>query len=407
MDSIIAFLMNWGYMGMALSAFLAASILPFSSEAVMVGLLAAGLDMWALVAWGTVGNVLGSLFNYGIGRLGKMEWIEKYLHTKPEDLDRARRFMGGRGAWMGLFSCIPVIGDVITIVLGLMRANLTIFIVSVTISKLARYVVLMVTAGTLFSCSSAKNDNANKITVSIEPLRYLTEQIVGDRFEVVTMVPNGSSPETYEPTARQMADLSESILYIKVGELGFERTWMPRLTSNAPHITVVNSSEGITSHIGDDPHSWMSARNAIIMAHNIYEAVKRIDVKDSVFFRQRLDSLCSVIHATDKYIRQTTAQAQCKSFIIYHPALTYFASDYGLEQLALEEHGREPSAAELEQIISTARAKGVKTMFVQREFANRNVDIITNTIGARKVEINPLGYDWNKEMRRIAAEIRN
>lgn len=407
MDSIIAFLMNWGYMGMALSAFLAASILPFSSEAVMVGLLAAGLDMWALVAWGTVGNVLGSLFNYGIGRLGKMEWIEKYLHTKPEDLDRARRFMGGRGAWMGLFSCIPVIGDVITIVLGLMRANLTIFIVSVTISKLARYVVLMVTAGTLFSCSSAKNDNANKITVSIEPLRYLTEQIVGDRFEVVTMVPKGSSPETYEPTARQMADLSESILYIKVGELGFERTWMPRLTSNAPHITVVNSSEGITSHIGDDPHSWMSARNAIIMAHNIYEAVKRIDVKDSVFFRQRLDSLCNVIHATEKYIRQTTAQAHCKSFIIYHPALTYFASDYGLEQLALEEHGREPSAAELEQIISTARAKGVKTMFIQREFANRNVDIITNTIGARKVEINPLGYDWNKEMRRIAAEMTN
>ena len=407
MDSIIAFLMNWGYMGMALSAFLAASILPFSSEAVMVGLLAAGLDMWALVAWGTVGNVLGSLFNYGIGRLGKMEWIEKYLHTKPEDLDRARRFMGGRGAWMGLFSCIPIIGDVITIVLGLMRANLTIFIVSVTISKLARYVVLMVTAGTLFSCSSAKNDNANKITVSIEPLRYLTEQIVGDRFEVVTMVPKGSSPETYEPTARQMADLSESILYIKVGELGFERTWMPRLTSNAPHITVVNSSEGITSHIGDDPHSWMSARNAIIMAHNIYEAVKRIDVKDSVFFRQRLDSLCNVIHATDKYIRQTTAQAHCKSFIIYHPALTYFASDYGLEQLALEEHGREPSAAELEQIISTARAKGVKTMFIQREFANRNVDIITNTIGARKVEINPLGYDWNKEMRRIAAEMTN
>ena len=407
MDSIIAFLMNWGYMGMALSAFLAASILPFSSEAVMVGLLAAGLDMWALVAWGTVGNVLGSLFNYGIGRLGKMEWIEKYLHTKPEDLDRARRFMGGRGAWMGLFSCIPVIGDVITIVLGLMRANLTIFIVSVTISKLARYVVLMVTAGTLFSCSSAKNDNANKITVSIEPLRYLTEQIVGDRFEVVTMVPKGSSPETYEPTARQMADLSESILYIKVGELGFERTWMPRLTSNAPHITVVNSSEGITSHIGDDPHSWMSARNAIIMAHNIYKAVKRIDVKDSVFFRQRLDSLCNVIHATDKYIRQTTAQAHCKSFIIYHPALTYFASDYGLEQLALEEHGREPSASELEQIISTARAKGVKTMFVQREFANRNVDIITNAIGARKVEINPLGYDWNKEMRQIAAEMTN
>ena len=104
MDSIIAFLIDYGYMGMAISAFLAASILPFSSEAVMVGLLAAGLDMWALVAWGTVGNVLGSMFNYSIGRMGKMEWIEKYLHTKPEDLERAKRFMRGRGAWMGLFS---------------------------------------------------------------------------------------------------------------------------------------------------------------------------------------------------------------------------------------------------------------------------------------------------------------
>ena len=408
MDSIISFLMNWGYMGMAISAFLAASILPFSSEAVMVGLLAAGLDMWALVAWGTVGNVLGSLFNYGIGRLGKMEWIEKYLHTKPEDLDRARRFMGGRGAWMGLFSCIPVIGDVITIVLGLMRANLTIFIVSVTISKLARYIVLMVTAGALFSCSSPKSsDDTRVITVSIEPLRYLTEQIVGDRFEVVTMVPKGSSPETYEPTARQMTDLSESILYIKVGNLGFERTWMPRLTANAPHITVVNSSEGIDSNIDDDPHSWMSARNAIVMAHNIYDAVKRIDVRDSMYFRHRLDSVCGVIHATDQYIKQMAAQAHCKAFVIYHPALTYFASDYGLQQIAVEEHGREPSAADLQRIISTAKAKGVKLMFIQREFANRNVDVIANAIGARKVEINPLGYDWEKEMKRIASEMRN
>lgn len=408
MDNIIAFLMNWGYMGMAVSAFLAASILPFSSEAVMVGLLAAGLDMWALVAWGTVGNVLGSLFNYGIGRLGKMEWIEKYLHTKPEDLDRARRFMGGRGAWMGLFSCIPVIGDVITIVLGLMRANLTIFIVSVTISKLVRYVLLMVTAGTLFSCSSPKSSSdARIITVSIEPLRYFTQQIVGDSYEVVTMVPKGSSPETYEPTARQMTKLSESILYIKVGNLGFERTWMPRLEANAPHTTIVDASQGIGNNEDDDPHTWMSTNNALVIARNIYHAVKHINAKDSTVYKRRLDSLCNVIKATDEYAMSLTSQAHCKAFVIYHPALTYFASDYGLEQIAVEEHGREPTAADLQRIISTASSKGVKTMFIQKEFANRNVDVITNALGARKVEINPLGYDWNKEMKRIADAMLN
>ena len=137
------FLLSYGYMGMLVAAFLAASILPFSSEAVMVGLQAAGLDPIFLIVYGTIGNVLGSMFNYTIGRLGKMEWIEKYLHVKKEDLDKAHRFMAGRGAWMGLLSVIPVVGDVITVALGLMRANVVIVGISVTISKLLRYVLLV------------------------------------------------------------------------------------------------------------------------------------------------------------------------------------------------------------------------------------------------------------------------
>ena len=143
MATIMEYLLSYGYMGMLVAAFLAASILPFSSEAVMVGLQAAGLDPIFLIVYGTIGNVLGSMFNYTIGRLGKMEWIEKYLHVKKEDLDKAHRFMAGRGAWMGLLSVIPVVGDVITVALGLMRANVVIVVISVTISKLLRYVLLV------------------------------------------------------------------------------------------------------------------------------------------------------------------------------------------------------------------------------------------------------------------------
>ena len=143
MEAIMTFLVSYGYMGMLIAAFLAASILPFSSEAVMVGLQAAGLDPVALIAYGTIGNVLGSMFNYTIGRLGKMEWIEKYLHVKKEDRDKAHKFMAGKGAWMGLLAVIPVIGDVITVALGLMRANVVIVVISVTISKLARYMLLV------------------------------------------------------------------------------------------------------------------------------------------------------------------------------------------------------------------------------------------------------------------------
>lgn len=143
MDIIIDFLTGYGYWGMLLAAFLAGSFFPFSSEAVMVGLAAAGLEPWPLAIYATVGNVMGGLFNYGVGRLGKPEWIERYLHVKPESLAKAERFMAGRGAWMGFFAFLPVLGSAITIVLGLMRANFVISFISISIGKFLRYVLLI------------------------------------------------------------------------------------------------------------------------------------------------------------------------------------------------------------------------------------------------------------------------
>lgn len=135
-------LINYGYWGMLIAAMLAGSILPFSSEAVMLGLMAAGLDPVQLVVYGTIGNTIGAMLNYGLGRMGKMEWIERYMHVMQSDLDKASRFMAGHGAWMGFFSFLPVIGEAIMIVLGLMRANLLLTFVSVVIGKIVRYGLL-------------------------------------------------------------------------------------------------------------------------------------------------------------------------------------------------------------------------------------------------------------------------
>ena len=149
MEWIIEFLTGYGYIGMLLAAFLAGSFFPFSSEAVMVGLIASGLDPWQLMVYGTIGNILGSCFNYGVGRMGKLEWIEKYLHVKQRDLDKAERFMAGRGAWMGFFAFLPVLGSAITILLGLMRANVFISLLSISIGKFLRYLALIYGAGLL------------------------------------------------------------------------------------------------------------------------------------------------------------------------------------------------------------------------------------------------------------------
>ena len=143
MSTLLEFLTNWGYWGMLVSAFLAGSFFPFSSEAVMVSLLAAGLNPTSLIIYGTIGNVLGALFNYGVGRMGRLDWIEKYLHVKKSSLDKAERFMSGHGAWMGIFAFLPILGSAITILLGLMRANIVISTISITIGKALRYILLI------------------------------------------------------------------------------------------------------------------------------------------------------------------------------------------------------------------------------------------------------------------------
>lgn len=143
MDTITHFLIDYGYWGMFLSAFLAGSVLPFSSEAVMLGLLAAGVDPVPLLIYGSIGNVMGGMVNYGLGRLGKLEWLKKYFHLKQSSIDRAYQFMGGHGAWMGFFAFLPILGSAITVVLGLTRANLPLSVFSITLGKVMRYSLLI------------------------------------------------------------------------------------------------------------------------------------------------------------------------------------------------------------------------------------------------------------------------
>ena len=143
MDAITHFLIAYGYWGMFLSAFLAGSVLPFSSEAVMLGLLAAGVDPVPLLIYGSIGNVMGGMVNYGLGRLGKLEWLKKYFHLKQSSIDRAYKFMGGHGAWMGFFAFLPILGSAITVVLGLTRANLPLSVFSITLGKVIRYALLI------------------------------------------------------------------------------------------------------------------------------------------------------------------------------------------------------------------------------------------------------------------------
>lgn len=270
------------------------------------------------------------------------------------------------------------------------------------------YITLLGCILYLTSCTSAHHKQDRVLMVTIEPLRYFTEQVAGEDWKVVTMVPKGSSPETYDPTPAQLVSLSKATAYFSVGHLGFEQQWLSRLQENAPQVKFFDTSRGIEllkghhdheGHADDtDPHVWTTPRNALLMVRNICEALCQLDEGQAEAYRSRLALVEKKIQHTDSIIRQVCQQGVQSHFIIYHPSLSYFAQDYGLVQIAIEKDGKEPSPVYLQQLIKECQAHQVRTVFVQSEFNTQNAQVIAREIGAQVVSIQPLNYEWHDEM---------
>lgn len=143
MDTVITILATHGSIGMFFAAFLAGSFFPFSSEAVMLALLAAGANPSELLLWGTAGNTLGSVFNYGVGSLGREEWIERWTKVPPEKLNKGKRWVRHYGVWAGLLAWLPLIGSVITVAMGFLRVKFIYAMINVAIGKYIRYWLIL------------------------------------------------------------------------------------------------------------------------------------------------------------------------------------------------------------------------------------------------------------------------
>lgn len=140
-DTLIQLLIDWGYAGLFISALLAGSIVPFSSELVMIALVKVGLSPAICVLAATLGNTAGGMTCYYMGRLGKTDWIEKYFKIKKKKIDKMQRFLQGKGALMAFFAFLPFVGEAIAI--GFMRSNVTLTVFSMFVGKLIRYIVML------------------------------------------------------------------------------------------------------------------------------------------------------------------------------------------------------------------------------------------------------------------------
>ncbi|MBN1338695.1 MAG: zinc ABC transporter substrate-binding protein [Bacteroidales bacterium] len=244
------------------------------------------------------------------------------------------------------------------------------------------------------------------ITVSILPQKYFAERITGDDFQINVLIPPGAGPETYDPTPRQIEELHRSAAYLKSGYLELETGWLEKIASGIPSLKLIDTSEGVPliteggsndHHHGIEPHIWMSARNAVIICNNMYNFFVSEFPEQREKYHSNFETLTEEINALDSRTGKRLSEHGRKKFLIYHPALTYYARDYGLEQLSLEHHGKEPSAAHLARIIDMVRQEKIGSLMVQKQFDKSKAGIVANETGISIVQVDPLDYEWMKQ----------
>lgn len=278
-----------------------------------------------------------------------------------------------------------------------------------------RLILTSILALAMLSCNREKtgSTDSDTIYVTITPLRSIVEEITCGDFSVEVLVPKGASPETFEPTPRHLTLLNNAQLLFKVGLIDFEHS----LTQNIGNSTkVIDLSQGITPmegscshhhcqhHHGIDPHIWTAPRSLRTMAQNIRNAVMEI-YPDSTKYDRAAQQLIERIEMLDAHCAERIAAAEVKAMMIYHPAYTYYAQDYGIEQIAIEQDGKEPTPKQLIALLEDIKSKNISTIFYQPQYSEDKLRSIADQANVDIVVSDPLSEDIMAEIERITTLI--
>ncbi len=266
-----------------------------------------------------------------------------------------------------------------------------------------------------------------KVCASIPPVAFVVKAIGGERVSVSTLLMPGQSPETYQPTSKQMVELSNFKCLFGVG-VPFESQLVASVASSMPDLRIVDLSVGLqllpaefkckhshhdggehTHDHGDhlDPHLWMKPQLMIPIAESIHAELCQLSPGDTPQFDANLKSLRQTLEELDAEIRKSLASLRSRSFYVYHPSMGYFADAYNLQQIAIEKRGKEPTAKELDALVKRARSDDVKLIFVQPQFSQRAAKSVAQQIDGSVATVDPLSDDYVENLRHIAQQIKD
>ena len=259
--------------------------------------------------------------------------------------------------------------------------------------------------------------------VSIAPLKYFVERIGGEHVRVQVMVTPGHSPATYEPTPRQMVTVAKAHVYVRIG-VPFESLWMERIQAAHPELVVIDARDGMElspmgtqslqisgylgrnpNHVSADPHVWLDPALAQVIATNIRDQLKRVDLSNADAYERNTEAFVVELQQLDAEVRRLTGNSGNGTFLVFHPAWSYFARAYGLVQLAVEYEGKEPGPAALSRLIEVIKRENIDTIFVQKQFSTRVAATLAQEIDGAVVVLDPLAEDYVENLLRAAKAI--
>ena len=256
------------------------------------------------------------------------------------------------------------------------------------------------------------------VAVTLAPYAKIVQEIAGENADVVTLVPPNANPHLFEPKPNTLRAFSKASLYLSDGS-GLDKAWRPRFLGVNKNIRIVDISQGVSwmneeahEHAHEhgeelDPHIWNSPRMAILIASNVCSALVELDGLHAGVYRTNLEKFSKRLSDLDvKFTEATKALSEDRrTFIVFHPSYGYMARDYGLKQIAVEVHGKEPKPRDMQKLVHIAKEHQVKTVFVQPQFSRRAVESLSREIQAKIVSIDPLAFDFEKELQKFISAI--
>ncbi len=248
---------------------------------------------------------------------------------------------------------------------------------------------------------------AQTIAVSIAPQAWVIKQIAPEA-QVAVMIPKAASPVTYTPKPSDLAQLKSSQLYFTIG-VPFEKANLPRFKSINPHMKIVDMSQYVAKfpiahhheheHESLDPHTWLAAPQLMLLARATLQALTELNPTKTAHYLKNYEKIIQNLATFDAMIYSKLASSKMKKFLVYHPSFGYFAKVYGLKQIAIEEEGKEPSAAHLTHLMH--EAKGAKLLIVEPQFPKRSAQLLARKLGLQIVTIDPLAPNPLKTIEKV------